>query len=46
MNDEVLDDVHAVAVSLARQLGLELTIRGKVAEEVTMGAAPLPNPLP
>jgi very-short-patch-repair endonuclease len=45
-NDEVLDDVHAVAVSIARQLGIELTIRGKVAEEATQNAAPLPNPLP
>jgi very-short-patch-repair endonuclease len=38
-NDEVLDDVHAVAISLVRQLGLELTIRGKVAEEARQGAA-------
>ncbi|MBP89201.1 MAG: DNA methyltransferase [Planctomycetaceae bacterium] len=29
-NEDVLEDVDAVAVSVARQLGLELTVRGKL----------------
>ena len=45
-NEDVIDDVEAVAIAIAGQLGLELEFRGRKLQQEPPGKAPLSNPLP